>query len=93
MNYLNFDLYKVRAARDWYIPAFGDVIIRVRERGIHQCVTGSRRVKTSLSSAPESGLLEVSTRLSLSLFSRILPITAFNNQDSKRTSGGTYYQA
>ena len=61
MNYLNFDLYKVRAARDWYIPAFGDVI-RVRERGIHQCVTESRRVKTSLSSAPESGLLEVSTR-------------------------------
>ena len=66
MNYLNFDLYNVRAARDWYIPAFGDVI-RVRERGIHQCVTESRRVKTSLSSAPESGLLEVSTRLSMAL--------------------------
>ena len=64
MNYLNFDLYNLRAARAWAIPAVGDVI-RVRERGIRQCVTESRRVKTSLSSAPESGLLEVSTRLSL----------------------------
>ena len=63
MNYLNFDLYNLRAARAWDIPAVGDV--RVRERGIRQCVTESRRVKTSLSSAPESGLLEVSTRLSL----------------------------